>query len=62
MIGEASANTPSLTIEFPVLADSQLEIREEGTNAIIKFNHFEMIACDVEPNGNSKASHWLRLK
>ena len=54
-IGEASANTPSLTIEFPVLADSQLEIREEGTNAIIKFNHFEMIACDVDPNGNTKA-------
>ena len=53
LIGKANANTQSLTIEFPILTESQLEIQEEG--AIIKFNHFEMVACYVDSNGNTKA-------
>ena len=45
MIGEANANTPSTVIEFAILVDSELEIIEEGPDAVIKVTDFEMVDC-----------------
>ena len=45
LIGEANANTPSTVIEFAILVDSELEIREEGPDAVIKVTDFEMVDC-----------------
>ena len=52
LIGEASALTPSITIEFPILTDSILDIQDEGENSIMKVNSFEMTSCNIDPNGN----------
>ena len=45
LIGEASPNTTSKIIEFAIPEDSQLEIKDEGYNSIIKFTNFEMVDC-----------------
>jgi hypothetical protein len=45
LIGEASPNTPSKIIEFAIPEDSQLEIKDEGENSVIKFTNFEMVDC-----------------
>ena len=44
-IGEAEADTPTKTIEFPIDKDSLLEIKDEGANSVIKFTSFEMVSC-----------------
>ena len=44
-VGGANRNTPNKIIEFPILHDSLLELRDEGANSVIKFNKFEMISC-----------------
>ena len=48
LVGEAYANRPSKIIEFPIVEDSLLEIKDEGPSSIIKFNHFEMVKCSGE--------------
>ena len=45
LIGEAGPNTPSQIIEFVIPEDSQLEIKDEGANSVIKFTNFEMVDC-----------------
>ena len=45
LIGEAGPNTPSKIIEFAIPEDSQLEIKDEGANSVIKFTNFEMVDC-----------------
>ena len=64
LIGEANANTPSIVIEFPILVDSELEIREEGPDAVIKVTDFEMVDCTVGIIGMIKKFiffvFWLR--
>ena len=47
LIGRATANTPSKKITFPLPEDSLLEIKDEGANSVIKFNHFEMVECST---------------
>ena len=45
LIGEAGPNTPSKIIEFAIPENSQLEIKDEGANSVIKFTNFEMVDC-----------------
>ena len=49
LIGEAQPNTPSKVIEFSILKDGELKIRDEGANSVIKFTKFEMVECTSEP-------------
>ena len=48
LVGEAYGNRPSKIIEFPIVEDSLLEIKDEGPASIIRFNHFEMVECSGE--------------
>ena len=45
LIGEAKADTPTKTIEFPISKDGLLEIKDEPYNSVIKFTSFEMVSC-----------------
>ena len=53
LVGEAYEDTLSKTIEFPIVKDSLLEIRDEGPSSIIRFNHFEMVECSGELFGRN---------
>ena len=52
LIGEAQPNTPNRVVEFPILEDGELKIRDEGENSIIKFTKFELVECTPEAQGN----------
>ena len=39
-------------MEFPILKDGELKIRDEGANSVIKFTKFELVECTSEPQGN----------
>ena len=52
LIGEASPNTPNKLIEFPILHDSLLELRDEGHNSVIKFTKFELVSCSNDHVNN----------
>ena len=45
LIGEAGPNTPSKVISFQIPQNYLLELRDEGANSVIKFNHFDMVEC-----------------
>ena len=52
LIGEAPPNTPNRVVEFPILKDGELKIRDEGANSVIKFTKFELVECTSEDQGN----------
>ena len=48
LVGVAFRNRPSKIIEFPIVENSLLKIKDEGPGSIIKINHFEMVKCSGE--------------
>ena len=53
LIGEAKEGELNVTIEFPITEKySELKIGQLGSKAIIKFNHFEMVSCELDADGN----------
>ena len=45
LIGEAQPNTPNKVVEFPILKDGELKLRDEGANSVIRVTNFEMVEC-----------------
>ena len=60
LIGEAQANTPNKIVEFPILKDGELKIRDEGANSVIKFTKFELVPCTIEPQSKQSYYFWLK--
>ena len=55
LIGEAQPNTQNKVVEFPILKDGELKIRDEGANSVIKFTKFELVDCTSEPQSKNYA-------
>ena len=59
LIGEAKEGELNVTIKFPITEKySELKIGQLGSKAIIKFNHFEMVSCELDANGNIGKSNF----